>query len=132
MQLEWDNKYSVGIELIDNQHKKLFEMINNFQNSLNSGITAVNSIKLLITEMKQYALVHFLTEEKLMFQKKFPQLKEHKQKHKEFIDKVQLFEQKIINGQILLPNEIVNYLKDWITGHIQFEDKSYAFFIESN
>ena len=131
MALEWIDKYSVNIPEIDIQHKKLFEMINNFHQSTVAG-NSTKPIATLIAEMKKYALTHFATEERIMEEKGFPRLKNHKQRHKDFADKVQNLEEKLKEGKLILPSEIVKFLNEWIVNHIQFEDKSYSNYFELN
>ena len=38
-ELIWDDKYSVGVKEIDDQHKNLFVVINELFRSIDSGIT---------------------------------------------------------------------------------------------
>ncbi len=63
----WDETFSVGVEVIDEQHKKLFKMLNTMIEAEN---TSVNSeiISTVLTEMRQYASEHFALEEKYMLE----------------------------------------------------------------
>ena len=60
--IEWNDKYSVNISLIDEQHKKLFEIINKAVIAKKHRNVTKNVLGIL-DEMTEYALKHFETEE---------------------------------------------------------------------
>jgi hemerythrin-like metal-binding protein len=129
--IKWDDKYSVFNTEIDNQHKKLFDMINEFYNSMSKNQTNAG-IQKVIAEMKAYALKHFAYEESLMKMKKYPRLSNHQLSHKNFADKVADLEGKLKRGAPVLATDITKFLKDWLINHILMEDKSYGNFFKSN
>jgi hemerythrin len=128
--IKWDEKYSVFDTEIDKQHKKLFEMINAFYNSMSTNNTN-EGIQKVISEMKAYALKHFAYEESLMKIKKYPRLDSHKTSHINFANKVTDLETKIKKGTPIIATEITKFLKDWIVNHILMEDKGYANFFKN-
>ena len=132
MELKWDDTYSVYIEELDEQHKKLFAMINKFYEMLEKGNSSNVILTTVIAEMKKYAVQHFSREEHIMMLKGFPRLKNHQIRHKEFAEKVKQLETKIQKGAIILPSEIAKFLKDWLVNHIKIEDKVYAEYFKSN
>jgi hemerythrin len=129
MYIQWNESLSVKIKELDDQHKKLFDMINNFYEgiSTNKSSTAISQI---VSEMKKYACLHFATEENIMSKYGYPNLPTHKKHHNDFIVKVQEYEEKINKGYPVLASDIVKFLKDWIIIHIQVEDKVYSNYFE--
>jgi hemerythrin len=129
--VKWDDSYSVFLKDLDNQHKKMFDIINKFyadmaENKTNHAI--VDAIK----EMRQYSLLHFTYEETVMRRKNFPRFKSHKLSHDEFIKKVSDLEKKAIDGQLVSVFDIANFLRDWLINHIKLEDKTYANYFKNN
>jgi hemerythrin-like metal-binding protein len=132
MELKWDESYSVYVEELNDQHKKLFAMINKFYEMMEKGESSSKVLTTTIAEMKKYALQHFTLEEKIMKLKNYPHLKSHQIRHKEFADKVIILEEKLQKGGPILPGEIAKFLKEWLTNHIRIEDKVYGNYYKSN
>lgn len=128
---KWDNSMSVHITEIDNQHKKLFEMIDKFQDELKDARDNKPIIS-LIDGLKDYAGYHFKTEESWMKRYNYPQLVTHQHEHQEFIKTVDDFESTLKQGNTLRPSEISNFLKDWIMKHLALEDKLFANYLKNN
>lgn len=123
--MTWNDSLSVKIDSIDNQHKKLIEMINDFYDNV-SKRSNDELISKLVNGMKTYTLMHFRTEERYMQQFNYPNYEQHKKEHDAFISKVNELEEKIKKGTAILSFEITTFLKDWIKKHIQEEDKQYT------
>jgi hemerythrin len=123
--ITWDKELSVSINSIDEQHKKLVDMINDFYDNIQNRSNKEN-IMLLIKGMKEYAKVHFTFEERYMQQFNYSDYELHKKEHQLFIEKVDSLEEKYLEGKLILSFEITNFLKDWIKNHIQDVDKKYT------
>ena len=129
--LNWDSSLSVSIDSIDNQHKKLFDLINDFYDNITKKANRENVLS-LVQGMKKYTEMHFSTEEKYMTQFNYANLKEHQKEHYEFIAKVGELEDRIKNGRIVVSVEVTNFLKSWIKNHIQTTDVLYSDFLVKN
>lgn len=128
--INWEDSFSVGIKSIDDQHKKLIEMINNFYSHV-SKQPDINLIIELVDGMKKYTMTHFITEERYMKQYNYPDYEAHKKEHTDFVSKVNALEEKLKSRTIVVSFEVTSFLKDWIKKHIQNTDKQYTkFFIE--
>ena len=126
--IEWNEKLSVKIDSIDDQHKILIDMINDFYDQIKSK-AAKELISDLIKRMKKYTVVHFETEEKYFKMYNYPGLAAHKKEHDDFVNKVIDLETRYNAGKMILSIEITNFLKDWLTKHIQGTDKKYVDFL---
>ncbi|NOU20061.1 MAG: hemerythrin family protein [Bacteroidales bacterium] len=126
----WTEALSVKVKSIDDQHKKLIDMINDFYDSINKHSND-ELILNLINSMKNYTVMHFSTEEKYMLQYKYPHYDQHRVEHQNFVSKVNEFEKKVKSGKIIVSYEITSFLKDWLKNHIQDTDKKYSdFFVK--
>ena len=128
--IKWTKELSVDISSIDEQHKILISMINEFYEKI-SEKSNNELISDLITKMKDYTILHFSVEEKLFEQYNYADFEQHKKQHDGFIKKVSDLEERFNKGEIILSFEITKFLKDWLINHIQGTDKKYTkFFIE--
>ena len=129
--VKWDESYSVYMKDLDNQHMKLFDIINKFYdlmatNQTNEAIVAVTA------EMKKYALLHFTHEESILKKKGFPRFKSHQARHQEFVDKINDVEARLAKGQIVSTLDIAKFLRTWLLEHVKIEDKSFANYFKNN
>ncbi len=129
--INWNDSLSVKINSIDLQHKKLIDLINGFYDHINQGSQKVKMLE-LIKSLKDYTVFHFSTEEKYMKQYNYPEFSNHKKEHEIFIKKVHDFEDRYMNGKLILTIEITNFIKDWVTNHIMNTDKKYSEFLVRN
>jgi hemerythrin len=128
--VEWDARYSVGIPLIDDQHKRLIELTNALYNDCLEGQkTAETGFMGTVQKTVDYVKYHFMAEEKLLENAKYPELAFHKKQHEAFVLKILEDVNDFQNGKKFVPNAFVRYLKDWILSHIAVMDKKYAEYI---
>ncbi|MBN2756345.1 MAG: hemerythrin family protein [Bacteroidales bacterium] len=123
--LNWENSFSVGVDSLDEQHKVLIEMINDFYENIKTRSNKEN-ISLLLKKMKEYTILHFKTEEAYLKKINFPQTENHKKEHDKFIEKVADVEKKFNEGKMVLSVEITTFLKEWLKTHILIIDMKYA------
>ncbi|MDR0582746.1 MAG: bacteriohemerythrin [Treponema sp.] len=128
--VEWDDRYSVGIQLIDDQHKKLIDLTNTlYKGCLEGDQTAGSNFMEAIHGTVAYVKYHFSAEEKMLENIKYPGIMEHKREHESFVKKILEEVESFQNGKKFVPNVFVRFLKDWILTHIAVEDKQYAKYI---
>ena len=123
--LEWEAEYSVGVELIDNQHKKMFETINALIDSIDNFPTQ-EKLNDIIQRLIAYKKFHFSTEEKYFDEFDYEFTEEHKAKHEEFSKKV---DEIVASGKedvLSLAFSLVDFLEDWLIHHILKEDQKYV------
>ncbi len=122
--IKWEDKFSVGKSIIDEEHKKLIGI-------LNKAILAkehndnMEETKEVIGEMLKYSCKHFSTEEAYMIKFKCPLYQWHRDIHLDFTDKAIKSYNKLISGDYQIVNELIRYLKQWIVNHIQVTDKKF-------
>ncbi|MEZ5334566.1 MAG: bacteriohemerythrin [Methanolobus sp.] len=123
--ITWSDKYSVGIKEIDDQHKVLVGMINDLHAAMKNAKSKEASLE-IINKMAEYTKFHFSTEEKYMQRFAYSDYPEHRLEHEKFVDKVLQFRDEYENEKAGISYEILNFLKDWLVGHIQITDKKYV------
>jgi hemerythrin-like metal-binding protein len=126
--IAWEEKYSVNIEVIDEQHKKLFAVLGNlFDGMGKEGKKEVLSAT--VGELVRYAVEHFATEEIFMQQYDYPGYAQHKKEHEAFKAKVAVFQKDLEAGKVTLSMEVMSFLTGWLDHHILKVDKEYAPFL---
>lgn len=123
--IEFDEKYKVGIQSIDNQHKEIFRLLNELLESMKNG-QANSTILPIIQELERYSLLHFQKEEFFFHQFKYSETEAHIAEHKLFIQKLARIKTELKTGKILASIELLAFLKDWIQNHILVVDQAYS------
>ena len=85
--LIWDDRYKLGIDAIDDQHKQLFALVSKLY-ALDDDKSTKEELKDILNEFSEYMKNHFEDEEEYMLSIGYPGLEEHKQLHKDLIDKL--------------------------------------------
>jgi hemerythrin len=123
--MNWNEDLSVKVNEIDDQHKKLIQMINTLHEAMKAGQTK-QVLEKTLQDLATYAVYHFQTEEKYMQQFAYPGYLSHKMKHDAFVKKVTEFQGDYQSGKLGLSLDIMNFLRDWVTTHIKETDKKYS------
>jgi hemerythrin-like metal-binding protein len=123
--IEWTAALEVGVAIVDEQHKRLVEMLNTLGKAIdeNRGRDVIMGI---VEEMKQYAQSHFQTEEEAMEATDYPKRSPHKQEHDSFIEEVLDAADALESGGKITPQEVWAFLRNWLTDHIQGSDKAFG------
>ncbi|WP_238881245.1 bacteriohemerythrin [Clostridium sp. YIM B02551] len=126
---EWKKEYEVGIERIDEEHKKLFDIANKGYDLLKNDLylDKYDRIMDIIHELKDYAQFHFSAEEEYLKSIGYKKLFTHKMEHDYFIDKISSVDlSKIDSNQDKYITEILDFMVQWIKEHILDKDKEYV------
>lgn len=128
--MEWTPTMSVGVEILDDDHKKLFDMINSLIGKDNERVRSRDKLRNLLDELGDYTNVHFSREEEYMERCGYPDLDAHRDAHQNFVRQVQDlrrdFEE---SSEIMLRIDLILLLKDWLLDHIQATDQEYRPFV---
>ncbi len=123
--LVWKDEYSVGIEEMDNDHKKLLNLINQLQTAVHY-YTGKEFEEKALDELVDYTKTHFKKEEKLLEDNGYADLEAHKVQHEEFIAKVNEFLEQYKKDSEVTVIDTLEFLKDWLIKHINGTDKEYG------
>jgi hemerythrin len=123
----WSDRYSMGVKVIDDQHKGLLSFVNDlFNHATGDEYEEREYFKSVIQQAVKYIKVHFETEEKLMLSTNFPGYAEHKMIHDGFTMTVLKSVKDFEAGKRLVLEKFAYFLKDWVLSHVAVEDVKYA------
>lgn len=126
LMVTWKEEYSIGVPVIDEQHKALFDIVNRVQSLLGDEfiVDKYDGIVAIINELKEYTIYHFQTEEDYMLKIGYKKLFTQKVLHQDFVEKMNSIDfSQIDNDQNKYLNEILYFVCDWLLMHILKEDK---------
>ena len=128
--VQWTQEIEVGIQEIDEQHKQLVRMLNDlFEVMIGKDPTRDEVARQTLTELLEYTRVHFAVEESLFRIFDYPDYARHKREHDRLKEEVREIEQRVHNGEKRIDSALLIFIKNWITTHIQEEDKRYSPFL---
>jgi hemerythrin len=126
----WKDEFSVGVKEIDDQHRRLIDLINGFYDALSQG-QARSGLGELLRGMLEYTRYHFSTEEELMRGQDYPALEAHSREHGLFVIRVSDMAERFERGELVLSLEATGFLRDWLSGHILGTDKTLGRYLVS-
>lgn len=121
--IEWKDKYSIEIDEIDNQHKKLISIINDLYNEAERRAEVYN-LEEILDRLTDYTIYHFSQEEKILKSIENFSPDEHISEHENFIIKIKNFREKFKRGEETITYDLLFFLKDWLLDHIMVKDKA--------
>ncbi|WP_394954533.1 bacteriohemerythrin [uncultured Helicobacter sp.] len=118
---EWSPEYSVHNNMIDTEHRKLFELAHRVEAVANKAVNR-SEVKEILAEFFDYMRVHFAHEEEYMKSIGYPELPNHREIHKEFTRNVASL---VKNSRSIndLKESLLIIARDWLIAHIMQEDK---------
>ena len=126
----WNESFSVGIPLLDSQHMELIRIINKLIDSKDVKVDS-EAISETLLNMTNYAMFHFKTEEEYLKEHGYPEFESHKKEHTGFRKQTIAFCTDTMANKDTIPDEILNFLKDWLVHHILVSDMKYKEFFEA-
>ena len=123
----WNPDYSVKVTQFDNEHKKLFDLINQLHEAMKTGKGA-QVIGDVLNALADYTKTHFGAEEQMMQSNGYPGYIEQKRAHDAFVARIVELQNNFNSGSTMGSIEVLAFLKDWLIKHIQVVDKQYSQF----
>lgn len=128
--ITWNPTFAVGIAEVDEQHKKLIDIINRLFDAMKKGKGKFVLVP-VVRELVDYTVYHFGTEESLFREYGYPEYEEHKREHDEFTQRAIDFLEDSHRGQRLITVDVLDYLTEWLRHHILEQDKKFGPFLRS-
>lgn len=123
MRIQWSKDLELGIQVIDSQHQRIVEYINELDMAVRHH--SKDGVGHVLNELVDYTLSHFAFEESMMEEAGYPFLNAHKKVHELFTRRISSYVQKHSMGQDI-SKELLTTLETWLVNHIQHDDKDYA------
>jgi hemerythrin-like metal-binding protein len=127
---QWDPSLETGSEIVDRQHRQLYDLINELHDSIVENHDRELQDDVLVRLMR-YAELHFDDEENLMRSVGYPALADQRRMHGEFKAEAARLTETYRAGEVLLPITLAIFLHDWLVKHIRIEDKKIGEFIRA-
>lgn len=124
----WNEKCSVNVRVLDEQHKRFFEILGNLYDS-KGRVNDTSFLGARVWELAMYAVVHFDTEELIMSEYAYSGYEEHRKEHEVFKAKVADFRKDLEAGQTSLTLDMIDFLTGWLEQHILNVDQRYSLFL---
>lgn len=125
--VEWSDDFSVKVSLMDDEHKVLFNLINDLNSAMMDGQSS-REIGKILDSLIDYTEYHFNHEEEMLKKISYPNISEQEKYHKLFVNKMKEFKKEMESGEVLLSVKIIDFLKDWLVSHIVNIDTKYSGF----
>ncbi len=123
---DFKEEFRTGIESIDLEHQKLFEITERaYQTLMDDFITdKYDYIVEILNELKDYTATHFAHEEEYMMSINYRRLFSHKIEHEDFIKKISEYDlNELDENQKDAIADILKFLGEWLVDHILKSDK---------
>jgi hemerythrin len=129
--MQWDQTLSIGIDLIDSQHKEWIKRLNDVSAAVQAGLGA-GRIAEALDFLAEYTQFHFGTEERCMTDHQYPELEAHKSKHQELSDTLKDLERDFDEegATASLATAINTLLTNWLIRHIREVDLRFGTFLK--
>ena len=131
--MEWSDKLSIGVEVLDEQHKTLIQRLNHVSAALGSN-QGEKEVASTLDFLIKYTDYHFSKEEEYMKQYDYPGLEEQLEKHLALVQILKEMEDEFIEDGASknLATSIDTFLVNWLTKHIEGVDLKFGQFLKEN
>ena len=127
----WDPSYSVKVNRCDDDHKKLFSMINALHEAMMAGHGS-DKVQQIVKQLADYTKFHFSAEEAFLEKTKYPGLTAHRAEHQAFVKRVEQFQQELAAGKSVQSISVAKFLNEWLVNHIKQTDQKYSAHLNAN
>jgi hemerythrin len=127
--MAWSDALCLGFEIIDEQHKSLFDCLTRLQEAALSEAREL-AVLAAIKDLSDYVNIHFFMEEGLMRSHDYPLLESHVLEHEALSREVEKLSHKSEHSDIF--DETARLLADWLTNHIGHSDRKFAAYLHQH
>ncbi len=125
----WSEALSVGVELIDEEHKLLFNIYNELVTALRSG-QPLTVAKRAVEALADYATYHFSHEEELMATYRYPEMDAHRREHDKLTGRLMEIDQNLGRGKANI-TDVVEFANILVNSHVLLTDIKLAKFLSA-
>jgi hemerythrin len=132
MPIQWRDKMSVGSKVLDEDHKRLIDILNTFEQMTRNGAD-FSALDQIFQELADYTKEHFAREERILENIGYPLRKTHQDQHRAMVAwllrayktykaRRQASEASGITSDHVSYEELLTILNTWLLKHILQED----------
>lgn len=122
---EWKAKYSVHVQVIDNQHKMFLKAMDELYHAIQTNLTT-DKILTIFDKLEKYEQLHFATEEKYFKKFNYQDAPAHIEAHRGFSKKLQELKNDLQDEKLTLSFKLLDYMEDWFINHLTNMDQGYV------
>jgi hemerythrin-like metal-binding protein len=119
--LRWQANFSIGIAEVDQEHRGLIDLINQLHDALGAERSG-EGVEAFLGEIFADISAHFALEEKVMRQRQYDALADHKADHERLLDELRDLMDQQADGLVLDDARFAARLAEWFSGHFQTHD----------
>ncbi|HTZ34054.1 MAG TPA: bacteriohemerythrin [Methylomirabilota bacterium] len=124
--MEWNQKMAVGVAILDADHQKLVQLINDLYDAMKEGHSE-ETLGSILDRLVEYTKFHFVHEERFFSQTEYPGAAARKREHDALTKQVLEVQTRYKGGAYgTLSLDVMNFLKERLVNHIQGSDKKYG------
>jgi len=129
---EWSEAMSVGVPILDSDHKALIRLINILHDEPDLDEDP-GKLDRVFEQLATYVDYHFAREESVMVACGYPAIESHREEHRQLAQDILDFRKRHTSGGgFQLGEELFDFLKDWLNHHILMQDMHYKKYAEGN
>lgn len=137
--VEWKDTYTIGVEEIDEDHRRLVDMINelhagiarNCSGGVREVVDELETMLYVLDDLVDYATDHFALEEDSMLEHAYPGYASMKRAHREFLSMAQQLRDAFDSGRPISSQRTLESLKAWFDNHVLGLDMRFGEFVKS-
>jgi len=125
MYLKWDDQYSVKVKKFNAQHLEMLDIINAIHDEFLGNNLRDTQIQLL-NKLNQITSKHFSEEEHALIKINYSEILDHQDEHLNLLKELNDLKDDYIGNRIDINEELIGFLANWLTVHIEDMDKQYT------
>lgn len=129
MRFQWDEKFILGVKEIDDQHRKLVDILARLEKNIQEGAPDISSWSTIFQDLEEYSRYHFKTEEDLMLEYAFPGYTDHCHEHAIFIAKIAELKGRFEAHDLQVIDDLLYFLMLWLQNHVLTVDRKYCTYL---
>lgn len=120
----WNSSFEIGIPLIDTQHRRLVDLINELATAITDG-GRLPEVEALFRRLMDYAAKHFADEERLLERSMLSDGEKlrHRGAHRGFVEKVAKIAERDDLLRADVAEQVLEFLITWLVSHILGSDR---------
>ena len=122
--ITWGPKLEIGIEIIDSQHRRLVDLINELDEAIEGG-RAGDVVGNTLQGLIDYTHTHFRTEQELLKKHEYEDFALHCREHRIFTDQIEIYRDRLDAGSLRISKDVMGYMRGWLLTHIGSSDRAY-------
>jgi hemerythrin-like metal-binding protein len=122
--ITWGPKLEIGIGIVDSQHRRLVDLINQLNEAIEGG-RGVAVVGETLEGLIDYTHTHFRTEEDLLKEHNYEDYDLHRREHRIFTDQIEIYRDRLDAGSLRISSEVMEYMRGWLLTHIGSSDRAY-------